>query len=86
MSFFDFFFCIGCKNSNKIDITADVDISSLEILSINRDIIAILLETKVSLNCTNYRTNDCLYLYANPRKIPINFTTISNSDFLIQNK
>lgn len=86
MSFFDFFFCSGCSNAPKGDITADVDITSLEILSINQDIISILLETKVGLNCTNYNSNDCLYLYSNPNKIAIKFKTLASQEFQFQKK
>ena len=86
MSLFDFFFCNGCRNSTKLDIGADIDLTSLEILSINNDLITIYLESKISLNCTNFHPSDCLYLYSNPNKSQTKFSLISNKEFLPQNK
>ena len=86
MSFFDFLFCNGCRNAPKADITADIDIVSLEILSVSDNIISIFLDTQVSLNCTNSHPNDCLYVYSNPHKISLKLTHLPSQDFQSQHK
>lgn len=87
MSFLDYFLCTMCHTVVKQnDIKADLDILSLDILSITEDTIDISLETRISLSSTLFQEKDCLYLFETSSKSQFNQDIITSENFLFQNK